>query len=535
MEAKEVPLRFHRLVTLHRLTLAAVLPQILVRGGLQNERDFQRVRRGESISVRTPRLGNHVPPVASAAARGKIQLRWVQGLIASLSSQPEIGHAGDLRDETPVDHLGLNVGDVQPRERQAEPGREFTGDGLDSDDQLWVERPGGCPPAGALRGLATVPESSLDGPRLPQRGALQDRDLLPLRRPWSLPRSPRNSPDEPHIVTQCSAHLCPPAALCFDTGLINSDKPHLWKADIAASVDQYNEWFVEFAPLTYRETRAKTTETVRNGLLTLNDLLKLDAEFLTRNPGLLQILRMATAPPLARDRLVGLAYTTKPVVERLEKRQLPSGMSRAALMEHLERICAVIEKLLDRDLFPWVEDKRTPSEVERQRASTIVADRLCGALSDPIVRNAQEQRQLKVIEDFLVRLEYKKKPLPAGGSLKDMEPGTFTFRLGVLVGSTDYRVNIPIDAVIQRKRVRANRMPILIEAKSAGDFTNPNKRRKEEATKIAQLKKAHGTDIEYILFLCGYFDAGYLGYEAAEGLDWVWEHRTDDLLQVGLS
>ena len=24
---------------------------------------------------------------------------------------------------------------------------------------------------------------------------------------------------------------------------INADKPHLWKADIAASVDQFNQWF----------------------------------------------------------------------------------------------------------------------------------------------------------------------------------------------------------------------------------------------------------------------------------------------------
>ncbi len=36
------------------------------------------------------------------------------------------------------------------------------------------------------------------------------------------------------------------------------------------------------------------------------------------------------------------------------------------------------------------------------------------------------------------------------------------------------------------------------------------------------------------LFLCGYFDSGYLGYEAAEGIDWVWEHRIDDLAKFGL-
>ena len=32
----------------------------------------------------------------------------------------------------------------------------------------------------------------------------------------------------------------------------------------------------------------------------------------------------------------------------------------------------------------------------------------------------------------------------------------------------------------------------------------------------------------------GYFDSGYLGYEAAEGIDWVWEHRIDDFSEFGL-
>jgi hypothetical protein len=74
----------------------------------------------------------------------------------------------------------------------------------------------------------------------------------------------------------------------------------------------------------------------------------------------------------------------------------------------------------------------------------------------------------------------------------------------------------------------------LIEAKSAGDFANTNKRRKEEATKIHQLRESYGPDVQLILFLCGYFDSGYLGYEAAEGLDWVWEHRIEDLGQLGI-
>jgi hypothetical protein len=43
---------------------------------------------------------------------------------------------------------------------------------------------------------------------------------------------------------------------------INSDKPHLWKADIAASVDQFNQWFMQFAPAAFRSTRVKSTEQV---------------------------------------------------------------------------------------------------------------------------------------------------------------------------------------------------------------------------------------------------------------------------------
>jgi hypothetical protein len=117
-----------------------------------------------------------------------------------------------------------------------------------------------------------------------------------------------------------------------------------------------------------------------------------------------------------------------------------------------------------------------------------------------------------------------------------MKPRTFTFHLGIPVSlSAGARtINIPVDIVIMLRTAKPRSFPLLVEAKSAGDFTNPNKRRKEEATKISQLKATYGTNIRYILFLCGYFDSGYLGYEAAEGIDWVWEHRIDDLSEFGV-
>ena len=117
-----------------------------------------------------------------------------------------------------------------------------------------------------------------------------------------------------------------------------------------------------------------------------------------------------------------------------------------------------------------------------------------------------------------------------------MQPGTFSFRMNVpakQVG-TDREVNIPVDAVVMPKAAKAGDIPLLVEAKSAGDFTDVNKRRKEEAAKMSQLRLTYGKDVGFILFLCGYFDSGYLGYEAAEGIDWVWEHRIGDLRKFGL-
>ena len=53
---------------------------------------------------------------------------------------------------------------------------------------------------------------------------------------------------------------------------INADKPHLWKADIAASVDLFNQWFLLFAPKAYRDSRAAATVHVEEAIQLTEDL-----------------------------------------------------------------------------------------------------------------------------------------------------------------------------------------------------------------------------------------------------------------------
>ena len=322
---------------------------------------------------------------------------------------------------------------------------------------------------------------------------------------------------------------------------VNLNKPHLWKADVAASVDMYNAWFLAFAPKAFRETRVRTTKLVEATLKATDNLKDVSPELLSEHPEVLSTLRMSTCPPIAVDRLIGLAGVDDNLVKQMEgknkkkKNRLPPNAKSATLTPQLERIGDIIERLADPDIFVWLPDGRDATEDERHRAAIIVADRLCGSEANPIIRNEQEKRQLAKVKDWLEARGYQE----VGGNngpFDQMTPGTFSFRTNVRTKKPDGKnVQIPVDAVIMPKDAASGDLPLLIEAKSAGDYTNTNKRRKEEVNKVENLRRTYGADrIRFALFLCGYFDSGPRGYGASEGIDWVWEHRIDDLAGFGL-
>lgn len=289
---------------------------------------------------------------------------------------------------------------------------------------------------------------------------------------------------------------------------VNRNKPDKWKTDIAQSVDMYNDWFIRFAPEAYRNVRAQTTRNVEAALKTMANRTDIGVELLRATPGIWPILRMAACPPLAVDRLIRLAGVPAHLVKVMEKdERLPPRMSRQKADSALGKIASVIQKMADKDILVWLEQGAAPSEQERYRAATVVADRLCGAMANPIIRNAQEERQLAAIAAWLEEQGYIRLVARGQRNYVNMEPGSFSLRMNVPVAQkgTGRQVNVSVDAVILSK-----------------------------AAKMVRLRQSYGEDAQYILFLCGYFDSGYLGYEAAEGIDWIWEHRIEDLGELGL-
>lgn len=136
---------------------------------------------------------------------------------------------------------------------------------------------------------------------------------------------------------------------------VNMNKPERWNADIAESVDAFNRWFLASAPAAFREQRAKAADDVRHAMARTANLTDISPSVLMNDPGILPALRMATCPPLARDRLAGIAGVSRSLVGTMEKKAaLPVRPTTAELEGHLACICRVVARLIDADACPWI-------------------------------------------------------------------------------------------------------------------------------------------------------------------------------------
>lgn len=301
----------------------------------------------------------------------------------------------------------------------------------------------------------------------------------------------------------------------------NCDRsPSEWSDDIARSVREYNDWFTSEAPRYWSEGRDRAGAAVATLMDQTADLHALNPECLVEPSDLLTVLRACTAPPLAKERLATLANVRLSTINRLHKGE---GLPRHWHRPEIQRLTTLIGQMLDPIVFPWVMEGRAPTALERDEALLVVGDRVGMTFYNPLLRNAQEARQVHLIRHYLRRNGYDE---ISSGSGIEMPDRTFQIHRGVpYKDESGEVVGLPVDCVVNPGGGRA---VALIEMKSAGDFTNVNKRRKEEASKANGVRKEHGDAAVFLLQLFGYFNQGYCSYEANAGIDWAWDHRLSD-------
>lgn len=289
-----------------------------------------------------------------------------------------------------------------------------------------------------------------------------------------------------------------------------------WADDISVSVSQYDAWYSSNAPQIYVEARRKAADLVSSVLEMSGQLTGISAGLIVEQPAVLTVLRLAAAPPMARDRVVTMAGVRRSLLESLERGK-PVPLT-TAVGADLERARDFLLPLIDPLISTWLEG----GPREREWARVVLADRLARAHADPEIRNAQERRQKVLLRAFLLSRHYSE----ASGK-SPLEAGTFAIghvvRVATLTGALQM---LPMDCVVSR---RSDGRLVCIEMKSAGDFTNPNKRRKEEADKYAALQRTYGGRASLVLQLFGYFNRAYLTYESGAGINWAWDHRLEDL------
>ena len=315
-----------------------------------------------------------------------------------------------------------------------------------------------------------------------------------------------------------------------------------WQQDADASVAEYNAWYVQFAREAYTTARTEAANLVNQAFALTNDLTDVTPDILTRTPKIIKVLRMTSSPTWAVDRLIGISTdpaqslqggaSIETVIDNMEANKLPKDQR--GLHSAIKKIIGHIKGRYDPTLLPWLEPPRTPTDEEWTLAIHLLTDRLAQSIANPRVRAEQESRQINRIVAWLEDRGYAA-DTRKGIKYTDMRPGTFRRNLrmeGTLANGGTKAV--PIDIAVMPPQAHPGDLPVMIECKSAGDYTNVNKRQKEEATKYENIQRMHGQRMTYALYLSGYFDQKFRDDEAASGFTFVWHHRHQELENLGI-
>ncbi len=170
---------------------------------------------------------------------------------------------------------------------------------------------------------------------------------------------------------------------------------------------------------------------------------------LRANPYVLPMLRSTTAPPIARDRLIGLSGVSPGLVQSMEiDKRIPPQASWSVVQPQLEKIGETVRRLADPDIFTWLETGAEPTQEQIHRSATIVADRLTGAAADPLIRNAQDFDELAHFRSPFSSssaLSRKRRASPESAKFWPMDNSSrYTPRLSPPKRSTAGRLTVPM-------------------------------------------------------------------------------------------
>lgn len=305
---------------------------------------------------------------------------------------------------------------------------------------------------------------------------------------------------------------------------MNAKTPERWEQDREIAKKEIISWLAEVTDS--QELRDRIEYQTRSILERIIGRKSL-REVILEDAGSLTVLRSLTRRDIGTSQMATFLGTTTNRLESIEARKRDSAEISSAAE-------SILVNELDRGIAGWILESEVPSDSEFDRTLWIASDRILRRSTSTDLRYKHEPRQLEKLEQFLVSMGYSSAD---GASVKnprkDLAQGTYAFRVSV-EGQTSDGLSLmqTVDALIKPFSKSQDLLPIFLEAKSMTDEVNPNKRQKEEAQKVESARRRWQSPEErlnFVLLLGGTVPRRYLQVEAGSDLDWIWEHRVEDL------
>ncbi len=152
------------------------------------------------------------------------------------------------------------------------------------------------------------------------------------------------------------------------------------------------------------------------------------------------------------------------------------------------------------------------------------------------VHQAQVHWYLGLIHSWLADHGYDHLDGSRFTSLPDVPAGTFAtgVKASIQLSCGSHRDWMQAGVVVKPKQPASDSPPIIVLTALFASFGESFRRRKTDVNRISKFRLAYGEGVPIVLALWGYIDAGYLGCQAAEGIDWIWAHRLSDFTEYGL-
>lgn len=218
--------------------------------------------------------------------------------------------------------------------------------------------------------------------------------------------------------------------------------------------------------------------------------------------------RYLAAPPVSEDDLKTLAETTlSPTALRSDR-------------EQAQRVRTIVLQIIDPHRFPWIEQRRDPTELERAKAIIASTALVAARKVETARRSSAKEEQEKTVKAALERIGFTEVP-PHPVPLLDVAPAVGEFCGECKLGNTR------ADLVIRLYDRRV--MPV--ECKASNSAVNSFKRINHEAVGKARawLDEFGSRQIIPSAVINGMFSPANLETAQTEGLMIIWSHRLENL------